>query len=164
MTIRAGVLTALVLLASACTSGGAAPEAALSMELSSEGGVAGGEILVTVTLVNGTDEPLFLVRPTFIPNFVSFTVEAEDGTLMPYFGPHRQLRPLDDDGFVTVEPGASTSEQLDLGPGFRLPPGTYRVWAEYRNSAGGSHQGTRAIVFESGEGPVAAPIELVVSP
>lgn len=158
-------LLAVLLLTVSCTADEAEPAPdALSMELASSGGTAGGEIPITVTLINGTDEPLVLVRPTYTPNFVTFWVEAVDGEVMPFFGPHRQLRPLGDDGFVTLGPGESTSEQIDLGPGYRLDAGTYVIWAEYRNPAGGSHEGTRAIVFETGEGPVAAPIQVVVAP
>lgn len=162
---RWAVLLALLLALASCTGDGAEPAPiALSMELASSGGMAGGEIPVSVTLINGTDDSLVLVRPTYTPNFVTFWVESESGELMPFFGPHRQLRPLDDDGFVTLGPGESTSEQIDLGPGYRLEAGTYVIWAEYRNPAGGSHEGTRAVVFETGEGPVAAPIQVVVAP
>ncbi len=117
-----------------------------------------------VTLTNGTSETVTLVRPTWIPNFVKFTVRDSAGTSMPFYGPQNLLRPLEADGFVTLAPGESAEEVLDLGPGFQLDPGTYLITAEYRNPAGGSHEGERAVIFEHGEGPQSEPIEAEVSP
>lgn len=132
--------------------------------ISTDGGKVGGPTLVTVTLTNGADHPVTLVRPRWIPNFVRFTVLDATGDPMPFYGPQVQLRPLGDEGFVLLGPGLSTSEILDLGPGYQLDAGTYTVSAEYRNPEGGSHEGGRALGFEHGDGPVSATIELVVVP
>ena len=65
---------------------------------------------------------------------------------------------------MTVAPGESVTEIVDIGVGFQLDAGTYRVSAEYRNPAGGSHEGTRASTFEPGAGSLSEPIEVVVTP
>ena len=136
----------------------------VTLDISTEGGAVGGETLVTVTLTNGTDATVTLVRPRWIPNFVKFTVIDSDGSPMPFYGPHSLLKALGEEGFVTVEPGQSTSEVLDLERGFQLDAGSYTVFAEYRNAAEGSHEGGRALIFEHGDGPVSPTIELVVAP
>ena len=162
-------LATIALVASACGASEATstptstPDDGLVIALSTAGGTVDGPIEVTVTLTNNTDSAVTLVRPTKIPNFVGFRVTDAEGSRMPFYGPQDRLTPLGDDGFVTVAPGESTREVLDLGPGYQLDEGTYSVTAEYRNPAGGSHQGTRAIVFEPGEGPSSGSIELVVS-
>lgn len=178
-------LIAMVLVASACGGDDAEPAASSSqgtaattttttlagiaagsvmISISTDGGKVGGPTLVTVTVSNGADHPVTLVRPRWIPNFVRFTVLDSAGDPMPFYGPQVQLRPLGDEGFVLLGPGLSTSEILDLGPGYQLDAGTYTVSAEYRNPEGGSHEGGRALGFEHGEGPVSASIELVVVP
>ena len=136
----------------------------ITMDIATEGGTVGGETLVTVTLTNGTDATVTLVRPRWIPNFVKFTIIDSDGNSMPFYGPHSLLKALGDEGFVTVEPGQSSSEVLDLERGFQLEAGTYAITAEYRNAAEGSHEGGRALIFEHGDGPTSPTIELVVAP
>ena len=159
-------LLLLALVASACSSSGSEPVAAegITLEISGDGGVAEGPAEITVTLTNEADSDVTLVRPTHLPNFVSFKVSDSDGNGMPFFGPFLLLAPLGDDGFVTLAPGESTTETLDIGPGYLLDEGTYTVTAKYLNPAGGSHEGTRALIFEPDDGPVSASIEIVVTP
>ena len=159
-------LVAIAVVVSACSNSEptATQDEGLNLALSTGGGTVDGPIEVAVTLTNNTDSTVTLVRPTTIPNFVGFKVTDANGERMPFYGPHRRLVPLGDDGFVTLGPSESTSEILDLGPGYQLDEGTYTVTAEYRNPAGGSHEGTRAVVFEPGEGLGSPSVELVVSP
>lgn len=152
---------AVVMLVAGCSGGDSRD---LSISITANGGSAEGPLEVTVTLTNGTEESLTLVRPTFIPNFVAFEVLDADGNLMPFYGPHLRLVPLGDDGFVTLAPGESTTEVLDIGEGYQLDAGTYLVTADYRNPAGGSHEGTKAVVIEPGDGPFSVQIEVVVTP
>jgi len=157
-----GLLFALVL--AGCSSEGASDVEGISLEISGQGGVAEGSAEITVTLTNGSDAAVTLVRPTEFPNFVSFTVTDSDGNRMPFYGPYLRLAPHGDDGFVTLAPGESTTEILDIGPGYLLDAGTYTVTATYLNPAGGSHEGTRALVFEPDDGPDSNSIEIVVTP
>ena len=136
----------------------------ITLNIATEGGTVGGATLIMVTLTNGTDAPVTLVRPRWIPNFVKFTVLDEAGNPMPFYGPHSLLKALGDGGFVTLQPSQSTSEMLDLEPGYQLDAGTYRVSAEYRNAAEGSHDGGRALIFEHGDGPTTSSVELVMAP
>ena len=154
----------LALLLSACSSDGASEAEGIGLEISGDGGVAEGTVEIAVTLSNESGADVTLVRPTQFPNFVSFTVTDSDGNRMPFYGPYLRLAPLGDDGFVTLAPGESTTETLDIGPGYLLDAGTYTVTATYLNPAGGSHEGTRALVFEPDDGPVSDSIEIVVTP
>ena len=76
-------LVVLALFAGACS---ASEPAVLSISIASDGGTAEGQIDVTVTLTNGTDRTLTLVRPTHVPNFVAFVVLDANGTRMPFYG------------------------------------------------------------------------------
>lgn len=136
---------------------------AVDLALATDGGRTGGPLEVRVELTNNTDDSVTVVRPFLAPNFVSFHVEDGEGTSMPFYGPHPQLRPLGDEHFVVLAPDESVIEIIDLESGYQLDPGTYTVSAEYLNPAAGSHEGNRAAIFEPGDGPLAEPIELEVS-
>ncbi len=83
---------------------------------------------------------------------------------MPFLGPHYRFAPLEDEFFVELAPGEEVDHTFDLSIGYRLEAGNYEVIAEYLNPAGGSHEGTRAIVFEPGDGPMSPAISLEISP
>lgn len=136
----------------------------LELLIESGGGPSSGPIPLTVSVVNRTEDTVTVVRPIFISNFISLRIHDSSGERMRFFGPHRELAPLSDGGFATLASGEGTAHEFDLHGGFDLSPGTYTVTAEYFNPSGGSHEGSRALVFELGEGPVSAEITFEVTP
>jgi hypothetical protein len=132
--------------------------------LESEGGPATGPVPITVTVANRTAGFLVVLEPYFTPNLVSFTVNGrEEGPALPFDGPFARLEPAGEDRFHRLAPGETVSVEFDLAEHFSLQPGEYMVVAEYRNPAGASHEGDRAITFEPGEGPTSPPITIEVT-
>jgi len=148
--MRRALLAASVLVLGACSGGGDGAD--LTLTLSADGEA------VTVTLANTSSESIRVVRPTVTPNFVLLVITDADGVELPYLGTYKELVPLTEDGFTTLEPGDSTAAEFDLGILFPLETGDYTLAAEYRNPELGTHQGTSAVIFEPGEGIVASPI------
>ena len=97
--------------------------------------VLGGEIKVTLTLVNHSARVVWLERleEGGAPMRPEFEVRSEDGRLVPYLGPMAKRQAFGKGDFFPLEPGRTSRREIRIDDRYGFPEGRneYRMTFSY---------------------------------